>query len=95
MVSEGHLVGNHTMKHPDMTKFTDLESFKKELTDLEDLFYQTTNTKYSPLLQAAERKIQRVEFNFCKRNGLYKTYSGRWLTQIGSMINNLRRRNGA
>ena len=42
MVEEGHIVGNHTMHHPDMNKLTDPAAFAKELTDLEDLFFQVT-----------------------------------------------------
>ena len=42
MVAEGHIVGNHTMHHPDMSKLTDKEAFAKELTDLEALFRQVT-----------------------------------------------------
>lgn len=42
MVDEGHIVGNHTMNHPDMSSITDKEAFQKELTDLEDLFRQIT-----------------------------------------------------
>ena len=42
MVGEGHIVGNHTMHHYDMSKITDRATFQKELTDLEDLFRETT-----------------------------------------------------
>lgn len=42
MVDEGHIVGNHTMHHPDMSKLSDKEAFSKELTDLENLFKETT-----------------------------------------------------
>ena len=42
MVDEGHIVGNHTMHHPDMSKLTDKETFSKELTDLEQLFREIT-----------------------------------------------------
>ena len=35
MVEEGHIVGNHTYHHPDMSKISSVESFKKELEDLE------------------------------------------------------------
>ncbi len=41
MVDEGHIVGNHTMHHPDMST-TSKENFAKELTDLEDLFQKVT-----------------------------------------------------
>ena len=42
MVDEGHIVGNHTMHHYDMSKLSSMEVFSKELTELEDLFRQTT-----------------------------------------------------
>ena len=42
MVDEGHIVGNHTMHHPDMSAITDKAAFQKELTDLEDLFREIT-----------------------------------------------------
>lgn len=42
MVDEGHIVGNHTMHHYDMSKLTSQDTFSKELTDLEALFQQTT-----------------------------------------------------
>ena len=45
MVAEGHIVGNHTMHHPDMSKLTDPAAFARELTDLEDLFRETTGTE--------------------------------------------------
>jgi len=42
MVEEGHIVGNHTMHHKDMSQLTDKETFSKELTDLETLFKEVT-----------------------------------------------------
>lgn len=42
MVAEGHIVGNHTYHHYDMSKIGDRATFEKELTDLEALFTQTT-----------------------------------------------------
>lgn len=42
MVDEGHIVGNHTMHHYDMSKISDEASFSKELSDLEDLFREKT-----------------------------------------------------
>ncbi len=42
MVEDGHIVGNHTMHHYDMSKLSDKEAFAKELTDLEELFKETT-----------------------------------------------------
>ena len=42
MVEKGHIVGNHTMHHYDMSKLSDKDAFSKELTDLETLFKQVT-----------------------------------------------------
>ena len=42
MVQEGHIVGNHTMHHYDMSKITTREAFTKELQDLESLYRETT-----------------------------------------------------
>ena len=42
MVEEGHIVGNHTMHHYDMSKLTDSAAFTKELRDLEALFLTVT-----------------------------------------------------
>ncbi len=42
MVEEGHIVGNHTMHHPDMSKIAAKDAFAKELKDLEDLFKEAT-----------------------------------------------------
>ena len=41
MEAEGHIVGNHTMHHKDMSKITDEAAFTKELQDLEALYQET------------------------------------------------------
>ena len=41
MEAEGHIVGNHTMHHKDMSKITDEAAFTKELQDLEKLYEDT------------------------------------------------------
>ena len=42
MVDEGHIVGNHTMHHHDMSKLSDKTAFSSELTQLEELFKEVT-----------------------------------------------------
>ncbi len=42
MVKDGHIVGNHTMHHPDMSKISDPAAFQKELEDLETLYREIT-----------------------------------------------------
>lgn len=41
MEAEGHIVGNHTMHHKDMSKITDEAAFTRELQDLEALYQET------------------------------------------------------
>ena len=45
MVEEGHIVGNHTMRHPDMSRISDLESFTRELQQPEEIFQSITGKK--------------------------------------------------
>lgn len=42
MVQEGHIVGNHTYHHYDMSKLSDMQSFREELESLETLYTQVT-----------------------------------------------------
>ena len=42
MVEEGHIVGNHTMTHPDMSAISTQQSFQEELAGVEKLFQDLT-----------------------------------------------------
>ncbi len=42
MADEGHIVGNHTMTHPDMSAIAALEDFEDELSGVEDLYREAT-----------------------------------------------------
>lgn len=42
MITEGHIVGNHTMTHPDMSQISSMESFQKELESVEELYTSVT-----------------------------------------------------
>lgn len=42
MVDEGHIVGNHTFSHPDMSQISTMEAFKKEINGMEELYQKTT-----------------------------------------------------
>ena len=42
MVDEGHIVGNHTMHHYDMSKLSDKAAFARELQELEAVFKEVT-----------------------------------------------------
>lgn len=42
MITEGHIVGNHTMTHPDMSQISSMEFFQKELEGVEELYTSVT-----------------------------------------------------
>ena len=42
MADEGHIVGNHTCSHPDMSAISDSAAFQKELDDLAALYREVT-----------------------------------------------------
>ncbi len=72
MVDEGHIVGNHTYNHPDMSKISDIESFKKEITSLEELYKSTTGQEMSKFYRPPQGKFN--EANLKQANELgYKT----------------------
>ncbi|MGI6168986.1 MAG: polysaccharide deacetylase family protein [Christensenellales bacterium] len=40
MVEDGHIVGNHTVNHPDMSKVSDSERFEREILGIEELYQE-------------------------------------------------------
>lgn len=72
MVSEGHIVGNHTYHHPDMSKIADQESFQKELTSLEELYEQTTGQKMQKFYRPPQGKFSESNLKQADQLG-YKT----------------------
>ena len=42
MYEEGHIVGNHTKTHPDMSKMSTLEEFKSQIQPVEEQYKQIT-----------------------------------------------------
>jgi len=45
MVAEGHIVANHTMTHPDMSKISDKAAFEKELARVEEIYSNVTGSQ--------------------------------------------------
>ena len=72
MVDEGHIVGNHTMHHYDMSKLTDRDTFSKELTDLETLFRDTTGRELPKYYRPPQGIYSRENLEMAKELG-YKT----------------------
>lgn len=56
MVEEGHTVGNHTYHHPDMSKISSMESFSKELGDVENLYKEITGQEMTKFYRPPQGK---------------------------------------
>lgn len=57
MVAEGHVVGNHTMNHPDMSKISDIDAFQKELQGVEDLYREVVGSDMPKLYRPPQGKF--------------------------------------
>ena len=72
MVDEGHIVGNHTMHHYDMSKISDREAFQKELQDLEALFTGVTGKEMPKYYRPPQGIYSEENLKMAKEMG-YKT----------------------
>ena len=72
MVDEGHTVGNHTFSHPDMSKISDMESFKKEISKLEEMFKETTGKDLPKYYRPPQGKYNEENLKHAHELG-YKT----------------------
>lgn len=72
MVEEGHTIGNHTYSHPDMSKISNEESFKKELQSLESLYKETTGQELLKIYRPPQGKYCVSNLEMADKLG-YKT----------------------
>ena len=73
MVKDGHTVGNHTANHPDMSAIADIESFKKELSMLEEKYEEITGEKMKKLYRPPQGKFSESNLRMAKELG-YETF---------------------
>jgi peptidoglycan-N-acetylmuramic acid deacetylase len=69
MVTEGHLVCNHSANHKDMASMADMEAFKKELTDIENTFYETTGKVMPKYFRPPEGKFSERSLKYAQQLG--------------------------
>ena len=72
MALEGHIVGNHTMHHPDMSKISDKAAFSKELTELEVLYKEITGEEMKKFYRPPQGTYSEENLKMAKELG-YKT----------------------
>ena len=73
MVAEGHIVGNHTYHHPDMSKISTKEAFEKELNDVNTLFQSITGSEMAHYYRPPQGKYSTSNLEMAKELG-YKTF---------------------
>lgn len=59
MAEEGHIVGNHTNHHPDMSAISDQAAFQKELDSLAALYQETTGKELPKFYRPPQGKYSR------------------------------------
>jgi len=73
MVEEGHTVGNHTYHHPDMSKISNIDSFKKEIEDMETIYTEVTGKELTKFYRPPQGKYSTQNLEMAKQLG-YKTF---------------------
>jgi peptidoglycan-N-acetylmuramic acid deacetylase len=71
MADEGHIVGNHTWHHPDLTQL-DVGSLEEELTDVEDAYREATGRDMQKYLRPPQGRYSSDSLQRTKDLG-YKT----------------------
>ena len=73
MTEEGHIVANHTFHHPDMSKISDMTSFQKELTQLEEMYQEVTGQPMKKYYRPPQGKYSQTNLQMAKDLG-YQTF---------------------
>ena len=73
MTAEGHLVGNHTWHHYDMSKISDLSSFQAEITAVEQAYEKLTGQPLPRLYRPPQGKYSEQNLKLAQQLG-YRTY---------------------
>ena len=72
MINDGHIVCNHSTSHKDMSKISDIEQFKKELSGLEELYFQNTGLEMAKFFRPPEGRFSEENLKMASELG-YKT----------------------
>ena len=70
MVDEGHLVGNHTYHHPDLSKVSK-EKFNQEMQLLEDKYYEITGLPLVRFLRPPKGRFNQQVLDWAKERNYY------------------------
>lgn len=70
MATEGHIVGNHTYHHPDLTKVSK-EKFNEELTLIENKYTEITGEEMVRFIRPPEGHFNQQVLDWSKERGYY------------------------
>lgn len=73
MVEEGHVVGNHTFHHPDMSAISSLDSFQQELDSVRELYQAITGEEMIRYYRPPQGKYSEENLKMAKELG-YRTF---------------------
>ena len=68
MKEDAHVVGNHSNKHKDITKLSE-EEIKKEITSLDDMYFNLTKTHLDPFYRPPEGNFDDKSLSIVKKMG--------------------------
>lgn len=69
IVDEGHIVGNHTYSHPDMSAISDADSFKSEINKLENAYTTVTDKELPKFYRPPQGKYSEINLQMAKDLG--------------------------
>ena len=73
MISEGHIVGNHTYHHKDMSQLSETSAFSEELTSVETIYKKITGQEMKKFYRPPQGKYSESNLKMAKDMG-YKTF---------------------
>ena len=69
MEREGHIVGNHTMNHPDMSAIAEEDDFRRELEETEKVYKKVTGKKMQKFYRPPQGKFSRNNLKQAQKLG--------------------------
>ena len=69
MVDEGHIVGNHTMNHPDMSAMSTKEAFEQELSETEALYEELIGDEMPKYYRPPQGKYSDINLQMAQELG--------------------------
>lgn len=69
MTEEGHIVGNHTMHHPDMSAISDEAGFRKEMSELEAAYKEAVGCDMLKFYRPPQGKYSERNLEMANRMG--------------------------